>query len=121
MKKKGKKSKVIALEKKQSYVLMIISVVVGFFIWWQIINRWIDHLYWPSIPSIIHSLVQIRSNILLYIGASIYRTILGYVLGCSLGILIAYAMSLSRVVDAVITPYIEILRPFSYSGSGSAI
>jgi ABC-type nitrate/sulfonate/bicarbonate transport system permease component len=97
--------------KTQMTLISIFAVVGGFLIWWLIINRWVDHLYWPSISSVINALMQIRKRILLYIGASLYRTILGYIFGCVLGIVAGFAMSWSRYIFALINPYVQIIRP----------
>ncbi len=95
----------------QNVLVMVFSIIFGLLIWGFVINRFIDELYWPSIPSIIDALVQMKGTIVVSMGASIYRTIAGYVLGCFLGISIAYLMSWNRWFNAFITPYIEIIRP----------
>lgn len=99
------------IKRIQTAILMITSIVIGVLVWWQVINRFVDPLKWPTIPSLLYALFQIKGVILNYIGVSVQRTILGYIVGCSLGVIIAYSMSWSKFINAIITPYLEILRP----------
>ena len=100
------------LNKNTKYNLVVVlSIILIFLIWVFLINRWVPKLYWPSLSSVIDSVVQLRSTLLINMAASVIRTILGYLLGCSLGIAIAYLMSWNKWFDALITPYISVLRP----------
>ena len=106
-----KKSAKSNIKRTQTAILMITSIVIGVLVWWQVINRFVDPLKWPTIPSLLYAVVQIRGVILNYIGMSVQRTILGYIVGCCLGVIIAYLMSWSKFINAIVTPYLEILRP----------
>ncbi|MBM3709129.1 MAG: ABC transporter permease [Actinobacteria bacterium] len=106
-----KSNKGIFNKNVQNALVMVFSIIFGFLVWGLVINRFVDDLYWPTIPSLFGALVQMKVTIALSIGSSIYRTIAGYSLGCILGIVIAYLMSWNRWFNAFITPYIEIIRP----------
>lgn len=109
--KSGKKSNIFSGGKVKMPIVMILSVVAGILIWWLVINRYVNYLYWPNIISVVKAIGQLKEMLLIHITSSTYRVILGYALGCSLGIVIAYIMSWNPWISAIITPYIEIIRP----------
>jgi ABC-type nitrate/sulfonate/bicarbonate transport system permease component len=98
-------------EKTKSALLMVASIIFGFLVWWQVINRLVEPVYWPALTSLLQAIKKMGATLPTQIWASVQRTILGYLLGCTLGVLIAYGMSWSKIINALITPYIEILRP----------
>ncbi|MHB8277903.1 MAG: ABC transporter permease [Candidatus Humimicrobiaceae bacterium] len=95
----------------QNVLVMVFSIIFLLLIWYFLLNKLVEELYWPKLISVIDSLVQMKSTILTNIWASTYRTVLGYLLGSVLGIVTAYLMSWNRWFYAFITPYIEVIRP----------
>lgn len=111
MKEKNKKNIAHFALKIQMPLVMIFSVVFALLVWSLIINQWVKHIYWPSFSLMLQALVQLKKTILTHLGTSVYRTLLGYIAGCTLGILIGYGMSWNKWFNAFITPYVEVLRP----------
>lgn len=99
------------IEKIKLQIVIASSLIFGFLVWAFIINRWVDSLFWPKLTDVFDSVLQLKGNLLINAGTSLYRTLLGYLLGCALGILTAYAMSWNKWINSIIVPYIEILRP----------
>lgn len=52
-----------------------------------------------------------RSTFFQHLGASIYRIIVGFVLGCFVGIPLGLSMGLSRILRGIFDPIVEFFRP----------
>lgn len=50
-------------------------------------------------------------NLFEHVGVSVYRLLMGFVLGCVVGIPIGFAMGLSRVMRGIFDPIVEFMRP----------
>ena len=79
--------------------------------------EWVDPIFWPSPGAVWRKFVEISSdgyrNFTLWehIGWSLYRILMGFGLGCLLGIPLGFAMGLSRVVRGMFDPIVEFFRP----------
>ena len=50
-------------------------------------------------------------NLLQHVGVSVYRLLVGFALGCLVGVPIGFAMGLSRVMRGLFDPIVEFMRP----------
>ena len=79
--------------------------------------EWVDPIFWPSPGAVWRKFIEISSdgyrNFTLWehIGWSLYRILMGFGLGCLLGIPLGFAMGLSRVVRGMFDPIVEFFRP----------
>jgi len=78
---------------------------------------WVDPIFWPSPGAVWNQFVMIASegyrNFTLWehIGWSLYRILMGFGLGCLVGIPLGFAMGLSRVMRGMFDPVVEFFRP----------
>lgn len=78
---------------------------------------WVDPIFWPSPGAVWRKFVEISSegyrNFTLWehIGWSLYRILMGFGLGCLVGIPLGFAMGLSRVLRGMLDPIVEFFRP----------
>ena len=82
---------------------------------WELICRlgWVSPLYLPAPTSIVAAGWELFTvgNFMQDIGASMYRIVLGYALGASVGIMIGLVLGFSRWADAIGSPIIYSLYP----------
>ncbi|QPC47305.1 ABC transporter permease [Mangrovibacillus cuniculi] len=91
-----------------------LALFVLFFSIWEIAskNLWIDPLIFSS-PSTVIKLGMDKVNdgsLLVHAGATIFETILGFILGTALGVFIATALWWSPLVAKVADPYLVVLN-----------
>jgi NitT/TauT family transport system permease protein len=101
--------------KKQKYLVFITQVVllVGFLAFWEILaNQGIIDSFITSQPSrIFNTFMNLSSNDLLrHIGVTVYETVVGFLLGTSLGIIIAIILWWSNFLSKVAEPYLVVLN-----------
>lgn len=95
-------------------LLFSLSPLVLFVIW-EICARigWLDVRFFPAPSAIIYHLLFVSPDegIVTDIGFSVYRIIIGYVIGCGLGLVLAVGMGLSRVLRMMFYPVIVVTYP----------
>lgn len=96
----------------------IVSVATLAVLWFiSAANNWVPPVFWPSPESVWARFVDILSDgyrnftLLEHIGWSLYRILMGFGLGCLVGIPLGFAMGLSRVMRGVFDPIVEFFRP----------
>ena len=78
---------------------------------------WVNPIFWPSPGAVWDQLVTISAegyrNFTLWehIGWSLYRILMGFGLGCLVGIPLGFAMGLSRIMRGMFDPIVEFFRP----------
>ena len=81
------------------------------------IYEWVNPIFWPAPGAVWDKLVTISSegyrNFTLWehIGWSLYRILMGFGLGCLVGIPLGFAMGLSRIMRGMFDPIVEFFRP----------
>ena len=96
-------------------ILYYTASPVALFLLWEICAHTglLDARFFPPPSTIFHHLffVSPEEGILRDISASLYRIVWGYALGCSLGIMVALGMALSRLLNAVFYPVVAMTYP----------
>ena len=78
---------------------------------------WVNPIFWPAPSAVWDQLVTISAegyrNFTLWehIGWSLYRILMGFGLGCLVGIPLGFAMGLSRIMRGMFDPIVEFFRP----------
>ena len=78
---------------------------------------WVNPIFWPSPGAVWDQLVTISAegyrNFTLWehIGWSLYRILMGFGLGCLVGVPLGFAMGLSRIMRGMFDPIVEFFRP----------
>ena len=91
-------------------LLLIIWFFAGVF-------DWIDPLFWPSMQSVWQQFILISTegyrNFTLWehIGISLFRVIMGFLIGCVIGIPLGFALALSKTMNRLFDPIVEFFRP----------
>lgn len=99
--------------KQYRIILTQIAILVGFLAIWEILaNQKILDSFITSQPSRIWAtFMNLSSNDLLkHIGVTVYETIVGFLLGTGLGILIAIILWWSDFLSKVAEPYLVVLN-----------
>ena len=79
--------------------------------------EWVQPVFWPSPAAVWDEFTSIAlegyRNFTLWehIGWSLYRILMGFGLGCLVGIPLGFAMGLSRVMRGLFDPLVEFFRP----------
>ena len=80
-------------------------------------NEWVNPIFWPHPLAVWDQFVRIASegyrNFTLWehVGWSLYRILMGFGLGCLVGIPLGFAMGLSNVMRGIFDPLVEFFRP----------
>ncbi len=91
-------------------VLLLVWFLAGVF-------GWVSPIFWPSMGSVWDQFTLISTegyrNFTLYehIGFSLYRVLLGFFIGCLVGIPLGFALALSRIMNRLFDPIVEFFRP----------
>ena len=99
--------------KKYLILLTQISILIGFLIIWEILaNKKIIDSFITSQPSrILETFMNLGSNDLIkHIGVTVYETVVGFLLGAGLGIIIAIILWWSDFLAKVADPYLVVLN-----------
>lgn len=110
--------------KKLMILLTQIAILVGFLAIWEILaNKKIIDSFLMSQPSRIwNTFMNLSSNDLLrHIGVTVYETIVGFLVGTGLGILIAIILWWSDFLSKVAEPYLVILNSLPKVALGPVI
>jgi taurine transport system permease protein len=96
----------------------IFSVTTLFVLWvLSSFYDWVDPLFWPSPVAVWKQFITISTegfrnfSLLEHIGASLYRILAGFGLGCIVGIPLGFSMGLSRSMRGMFDPIVEFFRP----------
>ena len=112
-------------QKRKIFVFMTqIVILVGFLALWELLaNKNIIDSFIMSKPSRIwETLTNLTSNdLLMHIGVTVYETVIGFLLGTVLGILIAIILWWSRFLSNVLEPYLVVLNSLPKVALGPVI
>lgn len=102
-------------QKQKKYLIFLtqILILVGFLAIWEVLaNQKIIDSFITSQPSRIwQTLTNLGSNDLLkHIGVTVYETVIGFLLGTFLGIMIAIILWWSNFLSKVADPYLVVLN-----------
>ncbi len=80
-------------------------------------NRWTTPIFLPPPADVWQQFTRTLLdgfrgyNLLQHVGVSVYRLLMGFALGCLVGVPIGFAMGLSRVMRGLFDPIVEFMRP----------
>ncbi len=80
-------------------------------------NEWVNPVFWPHPTAVWDQFLRISTegyrNFTLWehIGWSLYRILMGFTLGCLVGIPLGFAMGLSNTMRGIFDPLVEFFRP----------
>ena len=80
-------------------------------------NRWTTPIFLPPPADVWQQFTRTLLdgfrgyNLLQHVGVSVYRLLVGFALGCLVGVPIGFAMGLSRVMRGLFDPIVEFMRP----------
>jgi ABC-type nitrate/sulfonate/bicarbonate transport system permease component len=87
---------------------------------WELIGRlgWVDSFFLPKPTSILLAMYRMASSgeLFRHMEVSVYRALSGYVLAATLGIGFGIAICWSRIVENILDPIFELMRPISTLG-----
>ncbi|MCH9758712.1 MAG: ABC transporter permease subunit [Proteobacteria bacterium] len=96
----------------------IVSVLLIFSIWsLAVANEWASAIFLPPPSEVVSQFWKIAtdgfrgSSLWEHLGISLYRLLVGFILGCLIGIPIGFGMALSKVVRGFFDPIVEFMRP----------
>jgi ABC-type nitrate/sulfonate/bicarbonate transport system permease component len=107
---------VLALLRTAFPVFVYLRAMVVFFIVWALVASWTGNtILLPSPLAVFGALIDLARDLELFLhaGISFGRMIVSLAVGSLLAIPLGLAMGLSRTLDQIIDPTIEILRPIS--------
>ena len=101
--------------KKRNYLVFLtqVLILVGFLGLWEILAREniIDSFIMSQPSRILDTFMNLTSNDLLkHIGVTVYETVIGFLLGTVLGIIIAIILWWSDFLSKVAEPYLVVLN-----------
>lgn len=99
---------------KKIVAIWQLALFIGFFAIWEIASRlyWIDPLLFSS-PSRVMDLLISRfseGSMLTHVQATLFETLLGFIIGTMLGVLLATILWLSDRLSNIMDPYLVILN-----------
>ena len=111
---KERKQYLNSIKKKKYLVLLTqILILIGFLAIWELMaNKGIIDSFITSQPSrIFETFMNLTSNDLLkHIGVTVYETVIGFLLGTFLGIIVAIILWWSDFLSKVAEPYLVVLN-----------
>lgn len=101
--------------KKKKYLVLLtqISILIGFLALWEVMaNKGVIDSFITSQPSrIFETFMNLTSNDLLkHIGVTVYETVIGFLVGTILGIVVAIILWWSDFLSKVAEPYLVVLN-----------
>ena len=105
--KKTKTNKVSKTEVTVSF-LSVLTVIA---IWYVLTNSIVEKLYFPSPKDTISVVGRMKGVLLEYFIATMYRVVVGMLIGAFFGILCGIAMTWNKWINSVLDPLIEGFRP----------
>ena len=98
---------------KQLVLITQVLILVGFLVLWELLaNSGVIDSFITSKPSkIIETFMNLASNDLLkHIGVTVYETVIGFLLGTFIGIIVAIILWWSKFLAQVAEPYLVVLN-----------
>lgn len=93
-------------------LLNFLGLAIIFGLWFWISNTgWINPLYLPSPKSVLACFWRYRADMPKHISGSMYRILLGFGIGSTLGILIGFPIGWNKTFGEILEPVIEFIRP----------
>lgn len=92
-------------------IVGILTITATVLAWYFLTKSLIKPLLFPSPQAVWTALVELRGIIVMHAGITLYRVVASFVLGSFLGILVGLLMSRFKLVDAILDPIVEALRP----------
>lgn len=93
-------------------LLNVFGAIFIFGMWFWLSNSGlINPLYLPSPQSIIQCFIRYSSDMPKHIGDSMYRIIIGFTIGSTLGILVGLPIGWSKILGEIFEPVVEFIRP----------
>lgn len=96
----------------------ILSVITLFVLWFLVsVFEVVDPIFWPAPVAVWDQFTTIsaegyrRFTLLEHVGWSLYRILVGFGLGCVVGIPLGFAMGLSNILRGWFDPIVEFFRP----------
>lgn len=95
-----------------------VSILFVFALWYAATYyEWTTPIFLPPPSSVWDKFVSVATDgfrnytLVEHIGVSVYRLLVGFFMGCAIGIPIGFAMGLSRVCRGIFDPIVEFMRP----------
>lgn len=107
----------LSAQEWQSKTQAMISILAGLLIWhWATavnLNAYINFENVPSPGKVFAAFVEHLKTVVFYqhIGVSMRRILISYTLAAVIGVLLGLLMGRSKIIRALVVPYIEIVRP----------
>ena len=108
---------IIFLKKEKRKKIIIISfqllILISFLFIWQLAadKNWINTFITSSPKEIIKTIIRLNdSNLWEHIWVTVYETLISFVLGTGLGILIATILWWNKYLQTIFDPYLTILN-----------
>jgi len=94
-------------------LLSVLTVIVVALAWYVLtdISQTIAPLYFPSVHATWDSVSQLGWTLAQDAGATVWRVVVSWAIGCGLGTAVGLVMVRSRIISSVGNPLIEALRP----------
>jgi ABC-type nitrate/sulfonate/bicarbonate transport system permease component len=93
---------------------------IGFILLWEMVGRlgWVDPFFLPPPTTILKAMYKMAASgeLVRHMEASVYRAVCGYILAALLGIGFGIAICWSRIIENVLDPLFELMRPISTLG-----
>ncbi len=105
-----------ALRNRVQNILFYVRTMSLFVIIWYFVSRWVENrLLVPSPPEVAAAVWNLLyyQHFLIDILVSLKRLLFGYCLAAFIGIPLGFLLGLSRWMEVVISPVVEVLRPIS--------
>lgn len=100
--------------KRSLITILRVALLVGIFAIWEIAARmgWIDPFIASSPTRVLKTIISLfqSGTFFLHIGTTLYETVVGFILGTVLGILIAVLLWWSPLANKVLDPYLVVLN-----------
>ena len=96
---------------KTEVTVSFLSVLTVIAIWYVLTNSIVEKLYFPSPKDTISVVGRMKGVLLEYFFATMYRVVVGMLIGAFFGILCGIAMTWNKWINSVLDPLIEGFRP----------
>lgn len=94
------------------HLIGIASVMAVIGVWTLITElKIVPELYLPSPTAILRRFFELRKDLGRNFLLTLYRMMVGYLIGCISGILVAVLMGRNRVFEALVNPIVQMLKP----------
>ena len=98
-------------EDRNKFLILNIVSVIFFFVMWYVLAQFGVVRYLVTPQKVVIELAVEPVNILKHMLATSLRTLAGFAIGSSIGVIIALGMGWSRVILALMNPFISLIKP----------